>query len=159
MSASVPSLEEDYMVRRRSLFVSMIAVPAAVGLLWADPPPHAGKGKNKSGKVNKSKAKNGGPSLYSSGDRRLIHDFYFGPSGPPVFLQNPQPLPPGLQKKLYRTGTLPPGWQKRFVPLDPVLIRQLPPIPAGYDRGFIGANLVLVNRNTSLVVDVLSFLD
>ena len=32
-------------------------------------------------------------------------------------------LPPGLQKKLYRTGHLPPGWERRIEPV-PVIIEQ-----------------------------------
>lgn len=92
-------------------------------------------------------------------DRRLIYDYYCGPAGPPVFLRNPRRLPPGLRRKLYRQAVLPTGWHQHFMVLDPVLVRRLPPVPYGYQRGFIGGNLVLVNRNTSVVLDVMSFLD
>lgn len=95
---------------------------------------------------------------FRGADRRLVYDYYCGPAGPPVFLRQPRPLPPGLRRKLYRQAILPVGWQEHFVVLDPVLVRQMPPVPYGYQRGFIGGNLVLVNRNTSLVVDVMSFL-
>jgi hypothetical protein len=96
---------------------------------------------------------------FRGADRRLVSDYYCGPAGPPVFLRNPRPLPPGLRRKLYRQAVLPVGWQQHFVVLDPVLVRQFPPVPYGYQRGFIGGNLVLVNRNTSLVLDVMSILD
>ena len=33
-------------------------------------------------------------------------------------------LPPGLAKKLYRTGHLPPGWERKMEPLPVVVERQ-----------------------------------
>src|SRR5665213_2588551 len=59
-------------------------------------------------------------------DRGYVAGYYDGPRN----------LPPGLRKKYYRNGTLPPGWQKRFRPMPPVLIRELPPVPYGYQRGY-----------------------
>lgn len=63
-------------------------------------------------------------------------------------------LPPGLQKKLYRTGHLPPGWEKKMEPLPVVVERQLEPIPDGYRRGVIGGSVVVYNPHTQIVVDV-----
>ena len=40
-----------------------------------------------------------------------------------------KPLPPGLQKKLYRTGHLPPGWERKLEPFPVVIERQLVPLP------------------------------
>src|SRR5688500_15609930 len=57
---------------------------------------------------------------FRPGDVRLITGYY-----------KPRQLPPGLQKKLYRTGHLPPGWEKRYEPLPVVLERQLPVICVG----------------------------
>ncbi len=54
-------------------------------------------------------------------------------------------LPPGLAK---RGGNLPPG-------LEMELERQLPPVDAGYVRGVIGAHIVIYNRSTSVIVDVM----
>lgn len=145
----------------RQLPVSLLGGVFLTGtILHGDPAPDAGHGK-KHGKQKggKRKAKSREAYYYSSADRRLVYDYYRPSSGAPVYYRNPDPLPPGLQKKLYRTGTLPKGWRKQFVVLDPVLVRRLPPVPAYYDRGFIGGNLVLVNRNTSLVIDVVSLLD
>ena len=133
----------------RQLPVSLLGGVFLTGtILHGDPAPDAGHGK-KHGKQKGGKRKAKSREAY----------YYRPSSGAPVYYRNPNPRPPGLQKKLYRTGTLPKGWRKQFVVLDPVLVRRLPPVPEYYDRGFIGGNLVLVNRNTSLVIDVVSLLD
>jgi hypothetical protein len=63
-------------------------------------------------------------------------------------------LPPGLAKKYYRTGHLPPGWQKKMEPLPVVVERQLVPIPSGYRRGLIDGHVVVYNPGTQVIVDV-----
>src|SRR3954467_6050636 len=63
---------------------------------------------------------------FQPGDTRVITEYY-GPRR--------RELPPGLQRKLYRTGHLPPGWEKRMQPLPVVVERQLAVIPSGYSRG------------------------
>ena len=65
-------------------------------------------------------------------------------------------LPPGLEKKLYRTGHLPPGWVRRIQPLPVVVEQQLVPIPAGYRRGFIDGAVVVYSPRTQVVVDVVA---
>src|SRR5260221_1130159 len=47
-----------------------------------------------------------------------------------------------------RGSNLPPGLQKRVEPCPVGLERQLPPFPAEYRRGVIGAHIVIFNRNT-----------
>jgi len=54
-----------------------------------------------------------------------------------------------------RGSNLPPGLQKRVEPCPVGLERQLPPLPAEYRRGVIGAHIVIFNRNTHVIVDVL----
>jgi hypothetical protein len=63
-------------------------------------------------------------------------------------------LPPGLQKKLLRTGQLPPGWQKRFEPFPLVVERQLIVLPPGYRRGVLDGHGVVFDPRTQLFVDV-----
>ena len=63
-------------------------------------------------------------------------------------------LPPGLEKKYYRTGHLPPGWEKRMEPFPVVVERQLPPLPNGYRRAFIDGYAVVYIPRTQVVVDV-----
>ena len=63
-------------------------------------------------------------------------------------------LPPGLQKKLARTGQLPPGWQKRFEPFPVAIERQLVALPAGYRRGVVDGHAVIFDDRTHVMVDV-----
>ena len=63
-------------------------------------------------------------------------------------------LPPGLQKKLYRTGHLPPGWERRMEPLPVVVERELVPVPAGYRRGLLDGYVVVYSPRTQIIVDI-----
>jgi hypothetical protein len=75
---------------------------------------------------------------------------------PPGLAKKDQ-LPPGLEKQLVRRGTLPPGLQKRLqlVPVD--LERRLPPPPPECAHVLIGGHIVLLNRRTNVVVDLVHF--
>ncbi len=87
-----------------------------------------------------------GPQRYfRSGDARLIQEHC-----------RIQSLPPGLQKKLYRTGHLPPGWEKRFQPFPAVVERQLPPVCVGCRRGLFGSFAIVFNERTSVIVDIVA---
>jgi|SRR5579872_1290632 hypothetical protein len=66
-------------------------------------------------------------------------------------------LPPGLEKHLVRNGQLPPGLQKKLYAPPPELERQLPPPPPECAHVLVGGNLVLLNRKTNVVVDILAF--
>jgi hypothetical protein len=63
-------------------------------------------------------------------------------------------LPPGLQKKLYRGGHLPPGWEGRVEPIPVIVDRQLAPVPVGYRRGYIDGYALVYNSHTRVVIDV-----
>jgi hypothetical protein len=63
-------------------------------------------------------------------------------------------LPPGLQKKLARTGQLPPGWQKKMEPFPLAVERQLVVLPDGYRRGVIDGHAVIYNPRTQVIVDL-----
>lgn len=60
-------------------------------------------------------------------------------------------LPPGIQRNLERGKPLPPGIAKRF---DGQLASQLPQYP-GYEWERVGADVVLIEAATRVVVDVL----
>ena len=62
-------------------------------------------------------------------------------------------LPPGLQKKLYRTGRLPPGWEKKLQPLPPGVEQRLVVLPDGYRRGYIDGYSVVYDPRTHIVID------
>ena len=83
-------------------------------------------------------------------DREYIHDYFRGGKG----------LPPGLAK---RGGHLPPGLAKRDrlppglgggEPLPYELERKLSQLPSSYVRVRIGQDIVLMDRNTRVVLDV-----
>jgi len=63
-------------------------------------------------------------------------------------------LPPGLQKKLARTGQLPPGWRKKMEPFPVAVERQLEVLPYGYGRGVIDGHAVIYNPRTQVIVDL-----
>ena len=63
-------------------------------------------------------------------------------------------LPPGIQKKLARGGTLPPGIAKQYLPDG--LIKQLPPPPHGYERRIVGSDVLLVAIDTGVIADIIT---
>ncbi len=70
----------------------------------------------------------------------------------PPGLAKKESLPPGLQKHLEKHGKLPPGLEKRNLPPD--LEGKLPK-RKGQDRVIVGNDVVLVERATGLVLDIL----
>ncbi len=68
---------------------------------------------------------------------------------PPGLAKRGGNLPPGLAKR----DTLPPGLEGRALPAD--LEAQLTPLPNTYVRMRIGADLVLLDRNTRIVFDII----
>jgi hypothetical protein len=89
-------------------------------------------------------------------DREVITNYYLNRDSnlPPGLAKRGGNLPPGLEKQLERNGTLPPGLQKRLQPCPVELERRLPPLEAGYGRGVIGAHVVIYNRSTNVIVDI-----
>lgn len=63
-------------------------------------------------------------------------------------------LPPGIQKKLERGGTLPPGIAKNYLPDD--LEHRLPPPPQGYERTIVGNDVLLVEIDTGRIADIVT---
>ena len=82
-------------------------------------------------------------------DAGFLREHYSGPTD----------LPPGLRKKYYRTGTLPPGWEKRFRPLPPVVVQRLPPPPPYCERGYIDGYAVVYDRRTRVIMDVVDLIN
>jgi len=83
--------------------------------------------------------------VFGTQEARIIREYYA-----PRY----QNLPPGLQKKLARTGQLPPGWQKKFEPFPAAVERQLVALPAGYRRGVIDGHAVIFDDRTQVILDV-----
>jgi hypothetical protein len=91
-------------------------------------------------------------------DREYISSYYskHGKGMPPGQAKKNGNLPPGLEKQLQRNGTLPPGLEKKMQPCPVEITRQLPPLPPDYQRSVIGASIVVFNRRTNIVVDVMA---
>jgi hypothetical protein len=116
-----------------------------------------GKGHNKEdGDDDHGKGHKKAKHEFDEHDREVITSYYSGRTSnlPPGLAKRGGNLPPGLEKQLERNGTLPPGLQKRMQPCPVELERQLPPVEAGYARGVIGAHLVIYNRSTHVIVDI-----
>lgn len=93
-------------------------------------------------------------------DRHVNASCYFQPHDIRIVREYYEPryraLPPGLAKKYYRTGHLPPGWQKKVEPLPVEVERRLVVLPAGYRRGYIDGSVVVYSPRTQMVIDVVT---
>lgn len=108
---------------------------------------HAGT----SGRVVIDDGKNQVDVRFSERDRALIERYYAThrkPKKTPPGLAKREQLPPGLAKR----DRLPPGLQGRGLPGD--LERQLSPLPSPYVRLVVGSDVVLMDRNTRILVDI-----
>lgn len=74
--------------------------------------------------------------------------------GLPPGLAKREQLPPGLQMQLEKNGTLPPGLAKRDLPSD--LRGRMPGRDSRYDTFEIDNDVVLVERATGVIVDILA---
>ena len=99
---------------------------------------------------------------FGDNDRRIIYDYYSDnkykykkkkKKGMPPGLAKKGKLPPGLQKQLEKNGKLPPGLAKRHLPS--VLEGRLSPLPRGYVRLRVGGDIVLMNKETEVIVDII----
>lgn len=69
--------------------------------------------------------------------------------GLPPGLAKKKELPPGLAKR----STLPPGLQKEALPQE--LEDRLPPPPAGTERVIVDSSVILVEKGTEIILDVI----
>ena len=65
-------------------------------------------------------------------------------------------LPPGLQRKVARGGSLPPGWEKKMQAFPSNVEKGLLPLPSGYSRGVFEGHAVIYNNG--VVVDIFAIL-
>jgi hypothetical protein len=61
-----------------------------------------------------------------------------------------------LERQLERNGTLPPGLQKRVEPFPEDLDRQMPRLPRGCSRVFLGNRAMIVDSNNR-ILDLMTF--
>ena len=119
--------------------------------VWAVPP-GADQGKHKKSKHHRpavsrdvERARVDVHVSFSTRDVRVIRTHYA-----PRYRK----LPPGLQKKLARTGSLPPGCQKKMEPFPASLERDLAVLPRGYRRGVLDGHAVIYRSKTQVIIDV-----
>jgi hypothetical protein len=95
--------------------------------------------------------------VFSVRDRDMIRGYYQDRNSnlPPGLAKRNGNLPPGLQKHLERDGTLPPGLQKRVQSFPEDLERRLPPLPDTYRRVTLGVDILILDRRTQRIVDVI----
>jgi len=105
----------------------------------------SGQGQGQKGRVDGSHLTGSVNITFSTQDARVIREYYA-----PRY----RALPPGLQKKLMRTGQLPPGWQKKFQPFPADIERRLVVLPAGYRRGVVDGHAVIFDDRTHVLLDV-----
>jgi len=116
-----------------------------------------GKGHNKHADQDDDSDSRGGVRIvFSVHDRDIIRDYYRERNSnlPPGLAKRNGNLPPGLQKHLERDGTLPPGLQKRVQPFPDDLDRRLPRLPEGYGRVTLGVDIMILDRRTQRIVDI-----
>lgn len=119
-----------------ALALALITIPAA-----ADP-----GGKHGYRDREQSTEADLGSVIISAAERALIREYY--QEHPVAYASD---LPPGIQKRLARGKPLPPGIAKRF-PNE--LSGRMPPRP-GYGYRTVGADVVLVEIATGVVVDLI----
>jgi len=94
-------------------------------------------------------------------ERRIIEEYYHKSKKakqkglPPGLAKRGGNLPPGLQKQLDKNGRLPPGLQKRLEPLPVDLDRRLPRLPEYWERVILERDVVLIDRRTQRILDII----
>ncbi len=94
--------------------------------------------------------------VFSDRDCDLINNYYHNKKKrkrmPPGLAKRDR-LPPGLEKQVRKRGQLPPGLQGRDLPYR--LESRLSNIPNGYVRIQVGGDIVLMNKKTRVVIDII----
>ena len=94
--------------------------------------------------------------VFGDRDKEAIRNYYakkWKHKKMPPGLAKRDRLPPGLQKRLEAGDQLPPGLQRSTLPYD--LEDILSPLPKGYIRLRVGGDIIIMNKNTEVVIDIL----
>jgi hypothetical protein len=88
------------------------------------------------------------------------HYIYYADQGslPPGLAKRGGNLPPGVEKQLRRNGHLPPGLEKKLYPFPVEVEQRLPPLGPGLMRGVIGGSAIIVDKKTSVILDIFAVL-
>jgi hypothetical protein len=98
---------------RRNLLTAILFgfIPLSSAVSFAENYYDHGRDKGKKKRQNEDHGGDQDRRYFRSEDFSLLDGYYSGPRN----------LPPGLRKKYYRTGALPPGWEKKLQPFPPEL--------------------------------------
>jgi len=130
--------------------LSIIAAPAA-----ARGHGH-GKEKKVEKKVRRERKEEKHEYRYSKHDHDQVRGWYGEhQNNLPPGLAKRDRLPPGLEKQLRVRGTLPPGLRDKLHPAPAEFVERLPPPPPDCEHALIGGSLVLLNRKTFLILDII----
>lgn len=141
--------------------ICLVSIQVMAPTAWAKnphgtPPGHAKKDKKKRSHTEAT------ASVYLSNKQlTLVQRYYDVHPGalPPGLAKRGGKLPPGLAKR----HQLPPGLQRHqviatdieLVPLPPRLITQLPPLPHEVMYALVGHDLIVVEKKTRKLLDVM----
>ena len=146
--------------KKASIFIICILISTSIAL--AGP---KGKGKDKDEGYHSGGQRSGistqvGVNIFVGNDHDLIRNHFLVNRGslPPGLAKRGGDLPPGLEKQLRRNGHLPPGLEKKLYPFPFELERRLPVLRPGLVRGMIGVNAVIMDKRTSVILDVFKVL-
>ncbi len=98
------------------------------------------------------------PHVFDDRQETIIRDWFSDRRnlrGLPPGLAKKDRLPPGLQRQVHKNGALPPGLQKRIQLLPFDLERLLPNLPPNIQRGRIGVDVILVDKTSMKVLDII----
>ena len=118
---------------------------------------------NGHGKGHKDKHSNGDQDrddrgyayAYSQHDRDELHNWYDHHQGSlPPGLAKKDRLPPGLEKKMVIHQLMPVEYRQYVHPAPVEIVRVLPPPPPDCEHVVVGGHIVLMNRKTSVVLDI-----
>lgn len=110
-----------------------------------------------SGVALPSEKEKGYPPSFLPEEQKIILEFFHSHASglPPGLAKRGGNLPPGLQRHLQRNGMLPPGLQKRLQPFPVELEQRLPRIPEIWRRVILGRHVILLDRRTSRILDII----
>lgn len=98
------------------------------------------------------------PYVFDDRQETIVRDWFSNRQnlkGLPPGLAKRNQLPHGLQRQLQKNGSLPPGLQKRIQLLPVELERLLPDLPHSIQRGMIGVDVVLMDKTSMRVLDII----
>jgi hypothetical protein len=131
------------------VLLTLLSAAPAAAKHWHENEKHWNKHRNGHDDDDRDRDHRAAGCYFQPRDVRIIREYY-----EPRYRN----LPPGLAKKFYRTGHLPPGWERKMEPLPVAVERELVVLPPDYRRGFIDGSIVVYSPRTQMTIDVVTIL-